>query len=340
MLCSRTSTMQTLSALLLFVSVTSAFAFPSHGRHRRGTANAGAGAGATAGSFATSGAYGNGYGYGPSAFDSAFRSYFDQMESLLAAQQAHAQALSNRYWSDWRHPAAAGYPAGGAFGAGPAFVPNYYHYYSGVPTASHSHSAVSFFPHRFNAAAANAIPSNTVDAGHGQLVYPGQSGSASHYAGAFSGGPGGGTGFGYGHGGAGGAGVGAGVGAGAGGADAGGHAPSSFSDFGAGGAGGAGGGSGSHVGSGLGGAAHGAQASLAVNNRGGFGQAQLFPDPGLNSRIAGDIAPLSGSGNFGVFSSSSSSSHSDGSGKTHTFKQATVGVNDNGKVTTFSVKDP
>ncbi|GLG96751.1 Uncharacterized protein GBIM_03664 [Gryllus bimaculatus] len=259
MLCSRTSTMQTLSALLLFVSVTSAFAFPSHGRHRRGTANAGAGAGATAGSFATSGAYGNGYGYGPSAFDSAFRSYFDQMESLLAAQQAHAQALSNRYWSDWRHPAAAGYPAGGAFGAGPAFVPNYYHYYSGVPTASHSHSAVSFFPHR---------------------------------------------------------------------------------DFGAGGAGGAGGGSGSHVGSGLGGAAHGAQASLAVNNRGGFGQAQLFPDPGLNSRIAGDIAPLSGSGNFGVFSSSSSSSHSDGSGKTHTFKQATVGVNDNGKVTTFSVKDP
>ncbi|GLG96753.1 Protein of unknown function [Gryllus bimaculatus] len=288
MLCSRTSTMQTLSALLLFVSVTSAFAFPSHGRHRRGTANAGAGAGATAGSFATSGAYGNGYGYGPSAFDSAFRSYFDQMESLLAAQQAHAQALSNS----------------------------------------------------FNAAAANAIPSNTVDAGHGQLVYPGQSGSASHYAGAFSGGPGGGTGFGYGHGGAGGAGVGAGVGAGAGGADAGGHAPSSFSDFGAGGAGGAGGGSGSHVGSGLGGAAHGAQASLAVNNRGGFGQAQLFPDPGLNSRIAGDIAPLSGSGNFGVFSSSSSSSHSDGSGKTHTFKQATVGVNDNGKVTTFSVKDP
>ncbi|KAK7862287.1 hypothetical protein R5R35_006652 [Gryllus longicercus] len=301
MLCSRTPTMQTLSALLLFVSVTSAFAFPSYGRHRRGTANAGAGAGATAGSFATSGAYGNGYGgaggfafpgaagYGPSAFDSAFRSYFDQMESLLAAQQAHAQALSN------------------SFNA---------------------------------AAAANAIPGNTVDAGQGQLVYPGQSGSASHYAGAFSGGPGGGTGFGYGHGGAGGAGVGAGVGAGAGGADAGGHAPSSFSDFGAGGAGGAGGGGGSHVGSGLGGAAHGAQASLAVNNRGGFGQAQLFPDPGLNSRIAGDIAPLSGSGNFGVFSSSSSSSHSDGSGKTHTFKQATVGVNDNGKVTTFSVKDP
>ncbi|XP_067009049.2 uncharacterized protein [Anabrus simplex] len=81
----------------------------------------------------------------------------------------------------------------------------------------------------------------------------------------------------------------------------------------------------------------GAQASVSLGTRGGFGQAEYYP-PELGSRIGQEIPPPSG-GNYAVFSSSSSGS-SDVNGKKTSFKQATIGVNDNGKVSTYSVKNP
>lgn len=54
--------------------------------------------------------------------------------------------------------------------------------------------------------------------------------------------------------------------------------------------------------------------------------------------VSGSFTPPGG-GHFGVFTSSSSHS-SDVDGKVTSHKMATVGVNDNGKVTTYTAHDP
>lgn len=54
--------------------------------------------------------------------------------------------------------------------------------------------------------------------------------------------------------------------------------------------------------------------------------------------VSGKFPPPGGS-SFGVFTSSVSGS-SDVNGKKSGFKQSTIGVNDNGKVTTYTAHDP
>lgn len=82
----------------------------------------------------------------------------------------------------------------------------------------------------------------------------------------------------------------------------------------------------------------GAAAAAGIGPQGGFHSASLFPDMGLGSRSGGNIAAPEG-GSYGVFTSSSSGT-SDVNGKRTSFKQATVGVNDNGKISFHTIKDP
>ncbi|XP_046672732.1 glycine-rich RNA-binding protein 3, mitochondrial-like [Homalodisca vitripennis] len=99
-------------------------------------------------------------------------------------------------------------------------------------------------------------------------------------------------------------------------------------------------------------------AMATYSPQGGYGSANIFPKPegGLETRFGGDedggaqnsVGPVSGvsgsfkppsGGSFGVFTSSSSGS-SDINGKKTSYKQSTIGVNDNGKVTTYTAHDP
>ncbi|KAJ9597112.1 hypothetical protein L9F63_026997 [Diploptera punctata] len=85
-----------------------------------------------------------------------------------------------------------------------------------------------------------------------------------------------------------------------------------------------------------------ASASASLTPRGGFGSVSISPPPQGNPELAtrmGSVPVSGGGGNFAVMSSSSSSS-SDIDGVKKTFKEATSVINDNGKVTTFHVRDP
>jgi hypothetical protein len=84
-----------------------------------------------------------------------------------------------------------------------------------------------------------------------------------------------------------------------------------------------------------------AHASASLSPRGGFGSVSISPPPQGNPELGtrmGSLPPSDGS-NFSVFSSSSSSS-SDIDGMRKSSKEATSVINDNGKVTTFHVRDP
>lgn len=102
----------------------------------------------------------------------------------------------------------------------------------------------------------------------------------------------------------------------------------------------------------------GGSAIATYSPQGGYGSANIFPKPegGLDNRFGGGDdspqnslgAPVSsvsgsfkppGSSSFGVFTSSASGS-SDVNGKKTSFKQSTLGVNDNGKVTTYTAHNP
>ncbi|XP_032453010.1 nuclear envelope pore membrane protein POM 121 isoform X8 [Nasonia vitripennis] len=83
-----------------------------------------------------------------------------------------------------------------------------------------------------------------------------------------------------------------------------------------------------------------ASASASLGPNGGFQAAQINPAaPGIFSRFGDSIPPPSGN-SYGVFSSSSSSSAVGPDGKQTSRKSATIGVNDNGKVTYKTVHDP
>lgn len=104
----------------------------------------------------------------------------------------------------------------------------------------------------------------------------------------------------------------------------------------------------------------GGYATGTYSPQGGYGSANVFPAPegGLETRFGGEdgsansvgggsgpVGSVSGTFNppggtsFGVFTSSSSGS-SDINGKKTSFKQSSVGINDNGKVTTYTAHDP
>ncbi|KAK2578892.1 hypothetical protein KPH14_009757 [Odynerus spinipes] len=84
---------------------------------------------------------------------------------------------------------------------------------------------------------------------------------------------------------------------------------------------------------------HSAIAGISLGPRGGFQMGQISPAaPGIESRFADDLPPISG-GNVGVFASSSSSSMTGPDGKTIAHKSATTGVNDNGKISFRTVQD-
>lgn len=102
----------------------------------------------------------------------------------------------------------------------------------------------------------------------------------------------------------------------------------------------------------------GGAAVASYSPQGGYGTANIFPpaENGLEDRFGGgDEAPQNsvggpvnrvsgsfkppGGGSFGVFTSSSSGS-SDVNGKKTSFKQSSIGINDNGKVTTYTAHDP
>lgn len=82
-------------------------------------------------------------------------------------------------------------------------------------------------------------------------------------------------------------------------------------------------------------------ASASLSPRGGFGSVSISPPPQGNLDLATRMGsvPASGGPNYSVFSSSSSSS-SDENGVKKSSKEATSVINDNGKVTTFHVRDP
>ncbi|XP_011504739.1 PREDICTED: probable serine/threonine-protein kinase cdc7 [Ceratosolen solmsi marchali] len=84
----------------------------------------------------------------------------------------------------------------------------------------------------------------------------------------------------------------------------------------------------------------GAFATASIGPNGGFQAAHISPaSPGIFSRFAEDIPPPGGK-QYGVFSSSSSSSSTGPDGKQIAHKSATIGINDNGKVTYKTVHDP
>ena len=84
-----------------------------------------------------------------------------------------------------------------------------------------------------------------------------------------------------------------------------------------------------------------ASASASLSPRGGFGSVSISPPPQGNLDLGARMGsvPASGGPNYSVFSSSSSSS-SDENGVKKSSKEATSVINDNGKVTTFHVRDP
>ncbi|XP_014214492.1 uncharacterized protein LOC106643747 isoform X1 [Copidosoma floridanum] len=84
----------------------------------------------------------------------------------------------------------------------------------------------------------------------------------------------------------------------------------------------------------------GAFASGSIGPQGGFQSAQVYPAaPGISSRF-GESVPAPSGNNYGVFSSSSSSSSVGPDGKQNSKKTATVAVNDNGKISVKTVHDP
>lgn len=109
----------------------------------------------------------------------------------------------------------------------------------------------------------------------------------------------------------------------------------------------------------VGGGGVGGFATGTYSPQGGYGSANVFPAPegGLETRFGGEdgggnsvggTGPVSsvsgsfsppGSSSYGVFTSSSSGS-SDINGKKTSFKQSSIGINDNGKVTTYTAHDP
>ncbi|XP_066904547.1 uncharacterized protein [Halyomorpha halys] len=105
--------------------------------------------------------------------------------------------------------------------------------------------------------------------------------------------------------------------------------------------------SGGGVGTGGGDGSVGAVASGSIGPGGGYGSTKVFPSsggPGLGDRFGsvGESSgpfPAPGGGSVGI-SSFSSSSSSDVDGKKTSQKSATVSVNDNGKVTTYTSHDP
>ncbi|XP_012286577.1 uncharacterized protein LOC105703065 [Orussus abietinus] len=85
---------------------------------------------------------------------------------------------------------------------------------------------------------------------------------------------------------------------------------------------------------------HSASASATLGPRGGFQEASIGPvQPGIFSRFGEDVPAPSGN-SFGVFTSSSSSHSVGPDGKETSFKSATTGVNDNGRISYHTVHDP
>ncbi|CAK9811015.1 hypothetical protein ANTPLA_LOCUS6775 [Anthophora plagiata] len=85
--------------------------------------------------------------------------------------------------------------------------------------------------------------------------------------------------------------------------------------------------------------AHTAYSSINLGPRGGYQAGAINPAaPGIESRFGEELPPPSGN-SFGVFSSSSSHTAVDPSGKTISHKSSTTGVNDNGKITFRTVQD-
>jgi len=88
-------------------------------------------------------------------------------------------------------------------------------------------------------------------------------------------------------------------------------------------------------------------AAASIGPKGYTQTAAVYPEnpghPNIFSRF-GEVGPSGagggGGGNYGVFTSSVSSSATDGDGKTRNYQHATTTVNDNGKVTTYTVKNP
>ncbi|XP_014482106.1 PREDICTED: uncharacterized protein PB18E9.04c-like isoform X1 [Dinoponera quadriceps] len=82
-----------------------------------------------------------------------------------------------------------------------------------------------------------------------------------------------------------------------------------------------------------------ASASIGLGPKGGFQAGHISPAaPGIESRFAEDLPPPSGN-SFGVFASSSSSSHTGPDGKQVNHKSSVTGVNDNGKISYRTVHD-
>ncbi|XP_058799233.1 uncharacterized protein LOC131668811 isoform X1 [Phymastichus coffea] len=80
--------------------------------------------------------------------------------------------------------------------------------------------------------------------------------------------------------------------------------------------------------------------SINLGPQGGYQQGAINPArTGTLSRF-GEGVPAPSGNNYGVFSSSSSSSSTGPDGKTVSHKSATVGVNDNGKVSVKTIHDP
>ncbi|XP_049862844.1 keratin, type I cytoskeletal 9-like [Schistocerca gregaria] len=257
----------------------------------------------------------------PFDFASLFR-YLQQLQAIVQQQQRQHQLAFSGY-----APGEAPRPHG---------VYSWHTAIAGDPwrrTPSFAHSNAMFFNKGFGGY--SDLDSNALAERFGAASGGGAAGGA--YSGSFSGSGSGSGGFGavpgFGSGGFG--------GGGAGGQPFvfGSSRPAGFGAQGFGGQPGFGGGY-SGFGSGTGGSdgAVGAAASAAIGPQGGFQMASLFPDTGLSSRFGGDISPPAGN-SFGVFTSSSSGS-SDVNGKKTSFKTATVGVNDNGKVTYKTVHDP
>uniref|UniRef100_A0ABD2VT88 Uncharacterized protein n=1 Tax=Trichogramma kaykai TaxID=54128 RepID=A0ABD2VT88_9HYME len=90
----------------------------------------------------------------------------------------------------------------------------------------------------------------------------------------------------------------------------------------------------------IGGGANSATASASIGPGGGYQQAAVNPpNPNFESRFGEAIPASPGGGSYGVFSSSSSSSGVGPDGKPVNHKQATVAVNNNGKVSVHTVGD-
>ncbi|XP_015601008.1 fibroin heavy chain isoform X1 [Cephus cinctus] len=117
------------------------------------------------------------------------------------------------------------------------------------------------------------------------------------------------------------------------------YAANTGSGFG-GAAGGFGSPAGGYSGSASGSGPHVATASANLGPQGGHQSASISPAaPGIFSRFGESVPPPSGN-SFGVFTSSSSGHSVGPDGKETSYKSATTGVNDNGKVSYHTVRDP